>query len=351
MMVGRAWSTTARSQRAARRAHQRLFAQTRSSRWCAFFTFQMHTLRPLPPILKGGRYACCTHIKQKERLGDQHRRTRRHQRADRYRAGRHQRTARNCQKQPRSRLGENPKRSAARGEGHKLWIEGTLELINILDDARKRLGSDQAFGTWLTDNGYGEDRITRHDRSALLNMALDLNVTREVLAQTHRRSWRHIWRGRSSTPVASVGNRQMTTKLRNSSGQFSATWRSSNRHRWATGRSQETTRRPKKGNGTKKPKEEWGKDLNDFISDGLLAANALIRIRNSILESSPDKQAELLKKVTSEWSDKIDLGTKAGAWIRDWANGSLEKEADALSQKGRVVRTPARASKQVQPEA
>jgi hypothetical protein len=43
-------------------------------------------------------------------------------------------------------------------EGRKLWIEGTLELINILDDARKRLGSDQAFGTWLTDNGYGEYR-------------------------------------------------------------------------------------------------------------------------------------------------------------------------------------------------
>ena len=77
-------------------------------------------------------------------------------------------------------------------EGHNLWIEGTLELINILDDARKRLG-DQAFGTWLTDNGYGEDRITRHDRAALLNMALDLNVTRKVLEQTDRRSWRLIW--------------------------------------------------------------------------------------------------------------------------------------------------------------
>ena len=78
-------------------------------------------------------------------------------------------------------------------EGKKLWIEGTLELISILDDAHKRLGSDQAFGTWLSDNGYGENRITRHDRSALLNMAADLNLTLEVLAQTHRRSWRHIW--------------------------------------------------------------------------------------------------------------------------------------------------------------
>src|SRR6516162_3565685 len=64
-------------------------------------------------------------------------------------------------------------------EGKKLWIEGTLELINILDDARKRLGSDQAFGKWLTENDYGENRITRHDRAALLNMAEHLEDTRK----------------------------------------------------------------------------------------------------------------------------------------------------------------------------
>src|SRR5262245_66101365 len=88
-------------------------------------------------------------------------------------------------------------------EGHKLWVDGTLELINILDDARKRLGSDQAFGTWLTDNGYDENRITRHDRSALLNMALDLNVTREVLEQTNRRSWQLIWQEDIKPPLPS----------------------------------------------------------------------------------------------------------------------------------------------------
>src|SRR5262245_9713683 len=71
-------------------------------------------------------------------------------------------------------------------EGHKLWVDGTLELITILDDARERLGSDQAFGTWLTDNGYGEDRLTRHDRAALLNMSEHPDLTREVLNQTHR---------------------------------------------------------------------------------------------------------------------------------------------------------------------
>jgi hypothetical protein len=34
---------------------------------------------------------------------------------------------------------ENARKQEA--EGRKLWIEGPLELINILDDARKRLGS------------------------------------------------------------------------------------------------------------------------------------------------------------------------------------------------------------------
>src|SRR5262249_22286397 len=86
---------------------------------------------------------------------------------------------------------ENGKKQEA--EGRKLWIEGTLELINILDDARNRLGSDKAFGTWLSNSGYG-DRITRHDRTALLNMAKHPALTRKVLGETTRRSWQLIWR-------------------------------------------------------------------------------------------------------------------------------------------------------------
>ena len=240
-------------------------------------------------------------------------------------------------------------------EGHNLWIEGTLELISILDDARNRLGSDQAFGTWLTDSGYG-DRITRHDRIALLNMAKHPNVTRKVLEQTNRRSWRYIWEEEVQPRLPYVGQP--------AEGKSPEATPSNNPEQPADGESPEenpannsegekkTTRRPKKGNGTKKPRTEWGKDLKDFLSDGLLAANALIRIKNSILGCSPEKRAELLeKKVTPEWSDKIDEGSKAGAWICDWANGVLDEEANALIQQGRVVRTPPRASKQVQPEA
>ena len=227
-------------------------------------------------------------------------------------------------------------------EGHNLWIEGTLELISILDDARNRLGSDQAFGTWLTDSGYG-DRITRHDRIALLNMAKHPNVTRKVLEQTNRRSWRYIWEEEVQPRLPYVGQP--------AEGKSPEATPSNNPEQPAEPE-KKPTRRPRKGNGTKKPQTEWGKDLKDFMSDGLLAANALIRIKNSILGCSPEKRAELLEeKVTPEWSEKIDEGRKAGAWICDWANGLLEEEADALEQQGRVVRTPARASKQVQPEA
>jgi hypothetical protein len=78
-------------------------------------------------------------------------------------------------------------------EGKKLWIEGTLELINILHDARQTFGPDQDFGKWLTESGYGENRISRQDRAALLKMALNLADTRKALEETHRRSWRCIW--------------------------------------------------------------------------------------------------------------------------------------------------------------
>jgi hypothetical protein len=91
-----------------------------------------------------------------------------------------------------------------------------------------------------------------------------------------------------------------------------------------------------------KPKEEWGTDLKNFLSDGLLAANALIKIRNSICKSTAEKQAELKAKVTSHWSANIDLGRLAAIWICGWANGTLEAEADALEEQGRVRTTPAR---------
>src|SRR5262245_17478991 len=72
------------------------------------------------------------------------------------------------------------------------WIEATLELAMALAEARAGCGDDdRAFGHWLVDNDL--DHIGRDDRSALINMARDLPLTRKVLQETTRRSWRMIW--------------------------------------------------------------------------------------------------------------------------------------------------------------
>jgi hypothetical protein len=231
-------------------------------------------------------------------------------------------------------------------EGTNLWIEGTLELIHILDGARKDLG-DQAFGKWLTDNGYGEDRISRHNRSALLNMAEHPDLTREVLNQTERRSYQYIWKEEiqprlpyvrqpadSESPEANPANTAEQAADATPSEEAPA-----------------ITRRPKRSKGAKRTREEWSTDLSKFFSDGLETARKATAIKNSIVESAPDKKADLQQKVTPEWLKQIEQGRDAFSWICDWANGLLVGEADTLIQKGRVIKTPPRASKQVQPEA
>jgi hypothetical protein len=77
-------------------------------------------------------------------------------------------------------------------QGHKRWIKGTLALIQILDNGRRNRNHIE-FSRWLNEMGYGVDRISRPDRQALLNMAINPTITREVLEQTTRRSWIYIW--------------------------------------------------------------------------------------------------------------------------------------------------------------
>jgi hypothetical protein len=221
-------------------------------------------------------------------------------------------------------------------EGCNLWIEGTLELIKIIDAARTRFASDQDFGAWLTDSGYG-DRITRHDRSALLNMAKYSVQTRKVLEQTNRRSWRLIWEEEIQPQLPSTG------QPANSETSEAST---------STETSEASTRRPKKNGAKQSPKEEWGKHLDSACSDVLLIANAASRIKKSILQATPEQQAAVKKKMSAEWKEAIDPGCDALPWIRDWANGLLEEEADTLlQQKGRVVTTPPHAAPPVQPQA
>jgi hypothetical protein len=79
-------------------------------------------------------------------------------------------------------------------EGRRQWIEGTLELANILLDLRQRFPADVEFGKQLTEAGYGENRLSRQDRAALINMGEHPDLARIELEHTHRSSLQNIWK-------------------------------------------------------------------------------------------------------------------------------------------------------------
>lgn len=178
-------------------------------------------------------------------------------------------------------------------EGRKLWIEGTLELINILNDARNRLGSDQAFGTWLSDNGYGEDCIKRHNRSALLNMALDLDVTREVLEQTRRTSWQLIWREEIQPRLPSPRQPADADGPEDTDGEAPDGQPEAPNDEGPEEAPTATTRRSKK---KKPPKEPWAGDLKRFL-DALRTANDAMALKRTIEQCAPDQLRKLQEEV------------------------------------------------------
>jgi hypothetical protein len=76
-------------------------------------------------------------------------------------------------------------------KGKQEWIEGTIELAVALAEARGRYPADRNFAHWLVENDL--DEIGKNDRSALIGMAMHLDITRRVLQETERLSWRYIW--------------------------------------------------------------------------------------------------------------------------------------------------------------
>jgi hypothetical protein len=60
-------------------------------------------------------------------------------------------------------------------------------------------GNDRAFGVWLAENGC--DDLSAHQRAAVIKMAEHIEVAREVLESTNRRSLEHIWRSEISIEV------------------------------------------------------------------------------------------------------------------------------------------------------
>jgi hypothetical protein len=88
-------------------------------------------------------------------------------------------------------------------EAKQVWIEGILETAEGLAAARSAFPDNKAFGKWCTAN-FGENRLNRNDRAALIDFASDLEWTREVLEKTERISIQTIhsreWKRRVPNP-------------------------------------------------------------------------------------------------------------------------------------------------------
>ena len=201
-----------------------------------------------------------------------------------------------------------------------------------MDDARKRLGSDQAFGAWLNEAGYGE-RITRQDRAALLNMAEHLGRTREILARTSRWSWRLIWEEEIQPGLPSVGQP--------ASGEpANGTDKTPEKAPVAN-----PTRRPKKTKGAKKPgnEPEWLQDTRGWFGNQVDSINAVIREVTAVMEKcKDDEQHKKLRKIVEPWLllDALRKGVETCEKFDEWL--ALDAAADAEIEKGRVKTTPAR---------
>jgi hypothetical protein len=98
--------------------------------------------------------------------------------------------------------------------GRQEWIEGTLELAAVLAEERRLLPDNQDFSRWLERNGLA--KISAHDRIALIGMAKDLVVTREVLESTSNTSWEYIWKNGLKERVGSSPKTHQTPEKRKS---------------------------------------------------------------------------------------------------------------------------------------
>jgi hypothetical protein len=269
-------------------------------------------------------------------------------------------------------------------EGRELWIKGMEQLITALCDARRHLPADQEFHKWLTDYGYGEDRLNRHDRAALLNMGDVFNVTRDVLKQTHRRSWQLIWReeiqplldgeprlpnarqpadGKSDAVTALVqlgfGQRQAEAAVEAAAVEAGDA-NTAELIRLSFNRPELTsanTRRPKKNgarrqaNGERKP--QWLTNIEGWYRNKVEAVNAITNEITTVMENCTPEQRKLLAALepTLLLDAAYSLEEKSAEFV-EFVDTQLEEAANALIQKSsRVVVTPRkrRASTPAQP--
>ena len=165
-------------------------------------------------------------------------------------------------------------------EGHNLWVEGTFELIQILDKARGDFASDQEFGRWLKQKS---PPINEMDRKAYLNMALNMDLTRKILEQTERRSPQLIWREEIQPKLVSA-NQPAVTNGKTIEEEPVV---------------EKPTRRPRRARGAKKEasgerKPEWLRNIEGWFNNQVAAVNAVTNELNKIMENCTPEQRSLL---------------------------------------------------------
>lgn len=83
-------------------------------------------------------------------------------------------------------------------EGHKLivkggqdWVEGSLQVASALKAAKENWPANIGFSAWLKQEKL--DVFSHQDRSALINLASDIELARAILTETDSRSYQRIW--------------------------------------------------------------------------------------------------------------------------------------------------------------
>ena len=73
------------------------------------------------------------------------------------------------------------------------WTKATLTLAERLYEARNRFGDNQGFSDWLAANSLGKETLSHQDRAALINIGEHIDVARDIIEKSDRRSWRLVW--------------------------------------------------------------------------------------------------------------------------------------------------------------
>jgi hypothetical protein len=239
-------------------------------------------------------------------------------------------------------------------KGRELWIEGTLELIQKLAEKRKLYDSDQAFGAWLNEAGYGEDRITRQDRAALLNMAEHLDLTREVLEQTHRWSWRLIWEKEIQQPRLPSGGQPPEAGAEAEDATLDE-----GEVAKETTPTPVATRRGKRNKRKRETPPEWSSNNRGWINKQIAVLNGVMDDLNKVMANCTPEQHHNLRSERENvdaaflLNEAFNRGGYVSAKFHRWLLQPTWKAAQAeLIRLTRVRTTPARRGREpVQPGA